>query len=225
MNTSGGYERQLVIQPDPARLAATGLSLDNLAEIVEQNTRNAGGGYVEIGGEQLIVRAPTRVTTAEQIAQLPLKFGAGVQPILLSEVATVGIGSAFRTGASSHEGDEALVGASIMLAGENTRLVAEAVREKLEEIQRKLPPGVVIRPVYDRSELVNRTIHTVEKNLTEGALLVVVVLFLLLGNFARRLHRRSRHSAVHALRHDGHGEIAPVGELDEPWRRGLRTHH
>jgi heavy metal efflux system protein len=182
VNTSGGYERQLVIQPDPARLAATGLSLDNLAEIVEQNTRNAGGGYVEIGGEQLIVRAPTRVTTAEQIAQLPLKFGAGVQPILLSEVATVGIGSAFRTGASSHEGDEALVGASIMLAGENTRLVAEAVREKLEEIQRKLPPGVVIRPVYDRSGLVNRTIHTVEKNLTEGALLVVVVLFLLLGN-------------------------------------------
>ncbi len=182
VNTSGGYERQLVIQPDPARLAAAGLSLDNLAEIVEQNTRNAGGGYVEIGGEQLIVRAPTRVTTAEQIAQLPLKFGAGVQPILLSEVAAVGIGSAFRTGASSHEGDEALVGASIMLAGENTRLVAGAVRAKLEEIQRKLPPGIVIRPVYDRSELVDRTIHTVEKNLTEGALLVVVVLFLLLGN-------------------------------------------
>ncbi len=127
VNTSGGYERQVVIQPDPARLAAAGLSLDGLAEIVEQNTRNAGGGYIEIGGEQLIVRAPTRVTSAEQIAQLPLKFGAGVQPILLSEVATVGIGSAFRTGASTHEGDEALVGASIMLAGANTRLVAETV--------------------------------------------------------------------------------------------------
>ena len=183
VNTSGGYERQMVIQPDPARLSAAGLSLDALAEIVEQNTRNAGGGYIEVGGEQLIVRAPSRVSTAEEIAKLPLKFGAGVKPILLNEVASVGIGSSFRTGASTHEGDEALVGASIMLAGENTRLVAEAVREKLVEIQRKLPPGVLLHSVYDRSELVNRTIHTVEKNLSEGALLVVVVLFLLLGNF------------------------------------------
>nr|AEH26515.1 hypothetical protein [uncultured Acidobacteria bacterium A11] len=182
VNTSGGYERQWVIQPDPARLASVGLSLDALAEIVQQSTRNAGGGYIEIGGEQLIVRAPTRVTTAEQIAQLPLKFGAGVKPILLNEVATVGIGSAFRTGASTHEGDEALVGASIMLAGSNTRLVARAVRAKLEEIQRKLPQGIAIRPVYDRGAMVDRTIHTVETNLTEGALLVVVVLFLLLGN-------------------------------------------
>jgi len=182
VNTSGGYERQLVIQPDPARLASAGLSLDALAEIVEQNTRNAGGGYVELGGEQLIVRSPSRVTSAEEIAKLPLKFGAGVKPILLNEVATVSIGSAFRTGASTHEGSEALVGAAIMLAGSNTRLVAEAVREKLEDVQRKLPPGLVIHAVYDRSELVNRTIHTVEKNLTEGALLVVVVLFLLLGN-------------------------------------------
>lgn len=183
VNTSGGYERQLVIQPDPAKLAAAGLSLDNLAEIVEQNTKNAGGGYVELGGEQLIVRAPTRVTNAEEIAKLPLKFGAGVKPILLNEVATVGIGSSFRTGASTHEGNEALVGASIMLAGENTRLVAQSVRTKLEEIQEKLPAGVTIKAVYDRSELVNRTIHTVEKNLTEGAVLVIVVLFLLLGNF------------------------------------------
>lgn len=183
VNTSGGYERQLVIQPDPAKLAATGMSLDSLAEIVEQNTKNAGGGYVEIGGEQLIVRAPTRVVTADEIANLPLKFGAAVKPILLNEVANVGIGTSFRTGASTHEGDEALVGAAIMLAGENTRLVAESVRAKLEQIQEKLPAGVSIKAVYDRSELVNRTIHTVEKNLTEGALLVVVVLFLLLGNF------------------------------------------
>lgn len=182
VNTSGGYERQLVIQPDPAKLAAAGLSLDTLAEIVEQNTKNAGGGYVEIGGEQLIVRAPTRVTTAEEIANLPLKFGSAVKPILLRDVAAVGIGSSFRSGASTHEAEEALVGAAIMLAGENTRLVAEAVREKLVEIQEKLPAGVSIKAVYDRSELVNRTIHTVEKNLTEGAILVVVVLFLLLGN-------------------------------------------
>lgn len=182
VNTSGGYERQLVIQPDPSKLAAAGLSLDKLAEIVSQNTLNAGGGYVEIGGEQLIVRAPTRVTTEDEIARLPLKFGAGVRPILVSEVATVGIGSSYRTGASTHEGEEALVGAAIMLAGDNTRLVAQSVRSKLEQIQEKLPPGVSIKALYDRSDLVNRTIHTVEKNLFEGAILVVVVLFLLLGN-------------------------------------------
>lgn len=182
VNTSGGYERQLVIQPDPSKLAAAGLSLDKLAEIVSQNTLNAGGGYVEIGGEQLIVRAPTRVTTADEIARLPLKFGAGVRPILVSEVATVGIGSSYRTGASTHEGEEALVGAAIMLAGDNTRLVAQSVRTKLEQIQEKLPVGVSIKALYDRSDLVNRTIHTVEKNLFEGAILVVVVLFLLLGN-------------------------------------------
>lgn len=182
VNTSGGYERQLVIQPDPSKLAAAGLSLDKLAEIVSQNTLNAGGGYVEIGGEQLIVRAPTRVTTADEIARLPLKFGAGVRPILVSEVATVGIGSSYRTGASTHEGEEALVGAAIMLAGDNTRLVAQSVRSKLEQIQEKLPAGVSIKALYDRSDLVNRTIHTVEKNLFEGAILVVVVLFLFLGN-------------------------------------------
>jgi heavy metal efflux system protein len=182
VNTSGGYERQLIIQPDPSKLAAAGLSLDTLAEAISQNTLNAGGGYVEIGGEQLIVRAPTRVTAADEIARLPLKFGAGVRPILVSDVATVAIGSSFRTGASTHEGEEALVGASIMLAGGNTRLVAQSVRSKLEQIQEKLPVGVSIKALYDRSDLVNRTIHTVEKNLFEGAILVVVVLFLLLGN-------------------------------------------
>jgi cobalt-zinc-cadmium resistance protein CzcA len=183
VNTNGGYQQQIVIQPDPARLAARGMSLDMLAEIIEQNTRNAGGGYVEIGGEQLIIRATSRVNDIEQILAIPLKFAGGVKPILLSEVATVSIGSAFRTGAATDDGQEALVGAAIMLAGENTRLVAQAVRAKLTEIQPKLPQGVIIRALYDRSDLVSRTLATVEKNLAEGALLVVVVLFALLGNF------------------------------------------
>jgi cobalt-zinc-cadmium resistance protein CzcA len=183
VNTSGGYEQQIIIAPDPARLAARGLSLDQLAEIIEQNTRNAGGGYVEIGGEQLIVRAASRVNDMEQILAIPLKFAGGVKPILVSEVATVSIGSAFRTGASTDDGKEALVGAAIMLAGENSRLVAQGVRAKLTEIQEKLPQGVILRPLYDRSDLIGRTIATVEKNLAEGALLVVVVLFALLGNF------------------------------------------
>jgi heavy metal efflux system protein len=187
VNTSGGYEKQIVIQPDPARLAAAGLSLDKLVEVVEHNTHNAGGGYVEIGGEQLIVRAASRVSTVEEIARLPLKFAGGVRPIVLGEVATVGIGSNYRTGASTDDSQEALVGAAIMLAGGNSRLVARAVREKLVEVQEKLPAGVVIRPLYDRSELVNRTIKTVETNLAEGALLVVVVLFALMGNWRAAL--------------------------------------
>jgi cobalt-zinc-cadmium resistance protein CzcA len=183
VNTSGGYERQILVQPDPARLAASGLTVDALAEIVEMNTRNAGGGYVEIGGEQLVVRAPGRVLDAGQIAEIPLRFGGGVQPIVLGELATVSIGTNFRSGASTDNGREALVGAAIMMAGENSRLVASAVREKLEEIQEKLPAEIEIRKLYDRSELVSRTIATVERNLIEGALLVVVVLFLLLGNW------------------------------------------
>ncbi|MEO6054113.1 MAG: CusA/CzcA family heavy metal efflux RND transporter [Chthoniobacterales bacterium] len=147
------------------------------------NTKNAGGGYVEIGGEQLVIRAPSRISDSAQIAKIPLKFGGGVKPIVLGDVATVSLGANYRTGASTDDGREALVGAAIMLMGENSRLVASAVREKLEEIQTKLPKGIVIRKLYDRSELVSRTIATVQKNLFEGALLVVVVLFLLLGNW------------------------------------------
>ena len=182
VNTSGGYDKQIVIQPDPSRLLGGGLTLEDLAGRIHENTRNSGGGSVEIGGEQIVIRANSRVTTTDEIERIPLKFGAGVKPMLVKDVATVGIGSAFRTGASTDQGEEALVGATIMLAGQNSRLVARAVRVKLEEIQTKLPPGVRVRPLYDRAALVNRTIHTVEKNLAEGALLVAVVLFALLGN-------------------------------------------
>ena len=187
VNTSGGYEKQIVIEPDPARLAGAGLSLDRLAEIVAENTRNAGGGYVEIGGEQLIVRAVSRANSIDELARLPLKFAGAVKPILLAEVATIGLGTNFRTGASTHDGREALIGAAIMLAGENSRLVAKAVRERLEAVQAKLPAGVVLTPLYDRSALVDRTIRTVETNLAEGALLVIVVLFALLGNWRAAL--------------------------------------
>ena len=182
VNTSGGYEKVFVIQPDPARLHSVGMTLTELANKVAENTRNAGGGLVELGGEQITIRANSRVTHADQLAELPLKFGAGVQPILVRDVATIGIGTGFRIGASTENGEESLLGAAIMTAGENSRLVSLAVAAKLKEIQPKLPPGVEIHTLYDRSDLVNRTIHTVVTNLAEGALLVVVVLFLLLGN-------------------------------------------
>ena len=187
VNTSGGYDKQIVIQPDPERLFSAGLSLDELAAKIGENTKNVGGGLVEIGGEQLVIRGNNRVVTTEEIAELPLKFAGGVKALLVRDVANVGIGSAFRTGASTDQGEEALVGSAIMLAGETSRTVASDVRKKLQEIQTKLPHGIELRPLYDRSALVNRTIKTVERNLLEGALLVVVILFLLLGNWRAAL--------------------------------------
>ncbi len=183
VNTSGGHERQIVIMPDAARLTSVGLSLDELAHAISENTENVGGGLVEIGGEQIVIRANSRVSTTEEIAQLPLKFAASAQPLLVQDVAQVGIGSGYRTGAATVNGTEGVVGGALMLAGGNSRIIARDVAAKLEHIQEKLPPGVEVRPLYNRSDLVNRTLHTVEKNLFEGALLVVVVLFALLGNF------------------------------------------
>ncbi|MBI2950080.1 MAG: efflux RND transporter permease subunit [Verrucomicrobia bacterium] len=182
VNTSGGYERQIVIMPDPARLASAGLSLDELAHAIGENTENVGGGLVEIGGEQIVIRANSRVTTTDEIAGIPLKFAGSAKALLVQDVAQVGIGSSFRTGAATVNGEEGVVGGALMLAGGNSRIVARDVAAKLAKIQEKLPPGVVVRPLYNRSDLVNRTLHTVETNLFEGALLVVVVLFALLGN-------------------------------------------
>ena len=139
MNTSGGYERRIIISLTRQGSLPPALSVEDLADILEMNTKNAGGGYVEIGGEQLVIRAASRVSDPAQIARIPLKFGGGVKPIILGEVAAVSIGTNYRTGASTDDGLESLVGAAIMLAGENSRLVASAVREKLQEIQAKLP--------------------------------------------------------------------------------------
>jgi len=183
VNTTGGHEKQIVIQPRPAQLASAGITLDQLASSIGENTRNAGGGLVEIGGEQIVIRGKGRITAADQIASLPVKFGAGVKPMTVGDVADITIGSSYRTGAGTVDAEEALVCAAIMLYGENSRIVSRSVGARLQEIQTKLPAGVEIRTLYDRSHLVNRTLRTVEKNLTEGALLVVVILFLLLGNF------------------------------------------
>jgi heavy metal efflux system protein len=182
VNTSGGYERQVVVMPDLARLASVGLTVDELAHKIGENTQNVGGGLVEIGGEQIVIRAANRVQTAGEIARLPLKFAGSATPLFVEDVAQVGIGSSFRTGAATANGEEAVVGGALMLADGNSRIVAHDVAAKLAQIQEKLPPGIEVRPFYNRSDLVNRTLHTVETNLFEGALLVVVVLFVLLGN-------------------------------------------
>ncbi|MEX2044918.1 MAG: CusA/CzcA family heavy metal efflux RND transporter, partial [Opitutus sp.] len=182
VNTSGGYERQFVVMPDVARLASVGLTVEEVADKIRENTENVGGGLVEIGGEQVVIRGNSRVSTVEEIAGISLKFAGASTPLLVKDVAEVAIGSSVRTGAATANGREAVVGGALMLSGANSRLVARDVAAKLDEIATKLPPGIEARPLYNRSELVNRTLHTVEKNLFEGAVLVVVVLFAMLGN-------------------------------------------
>ncbi len=187
INESGGYERQFVIQPKPDALEEVGMTFSELAELVAQNVQNAGGGIISRGGEQLTIRAISRVNTSEEIANLPLKFGAGVKPILVKDVAEVKTGTNFRTGAATLNGQETVIGTTMMLSGQNSREVAERVKARIKEIQTKLPDGVQIQIQYDRSELIDRTIGTVKKNLFEGAILVVVVLLALLGNWRAAL--------------------------------------
>ncbi len=183
VNAIGGYEKQIVVEPDPAKLAAAGVSFAQLVEVVRKSTANAGGGVLELGGEAVVVRADTRAKSAADLERLPVKFAGGVEPLLIGDLATVAVGSAVRTGASTEDGEETVTGAAIMLAGENSRLVAEAVVARLREITAKLPPGMEIRVVYDRSDLVNATIATVRSNLFEGAVLVAAILFAVLGNW------------------------------------------
>ena len=183
VNASGGYEKQIVVSPDPARLRVVGLTFAEVADALAENVENAGGSVLQLGGEQVTVRSAGRVSTIEEIRNLPLKFTGRANVLKVGDVATVEVGSAVRTGSATYNGRESVLGAALMLAGENSRLVAKAVGEKLVEIQTKLPDGVKITPVYDRTDLVDDVIRTVEKNLFEGAILVVVVLLLMLGNW------------------------------------------
>ncbi len=183
VNSSGGYEKQIVIQPNPDKLKSVGMSFSDIADSVGENVENAGGSVLQLGGEQVAIRAAGRVQTIEDIELLPLKFGSRPTPLRVKDVTEVVVGKAVRTGASTYNGEETVLGAALMLAGENSRIVARRVAEKLQEIQGKLPEGVQIIPVYDRTDLVDRTIATVKSNLFEGAILVVVSLLWLLGNW------------------------------------------
>lgn len=187
VNSSGGYEKQIIIQANPDKLKSVGMSLSEVAEAIGENVENAGGSVIQIGGEQVAVRAAGRVQNAVEIEQLPLKFGARATPLRVKDVADVVIGKAVRGGASTYNGEECVLGSALMLAGENSRLVAKAVADKLKELEAKLPEGVKIISVYDRTKLVDRTIKTVESSLFEGAILVVAVLLVMLGNWRAAL--------------------------------------
>lgn len=187
VNASGGYEKQIVIQANPDKLKSVGMSFSEVAEAIGENVDNAGGSVIQLGGEQVAVRAAGRVQTLEEIERLPLKFGSRATPLHVSDVADVVIGKAVRTGTSTYNGNECVLGSALMLAGENSRLVAKAVEEKLKELEPRLPEGVKIIPVYNRTVLVDKTIHTVESSLFEGAILVVVILLIMLGNWRAAL--------------------------------------
>ena len=181
VDTVGGYVKEYAVRPDPARLSGYGLGFGDLVEALERANTQAGAGYIQRAGEALVVRTDALASTVEDLAQAPVVNRGGLV-VRVADVATVEIGREPRLGGASRDGHEAVLGTALMIAGGNSRTVAQAAAERLEQVDDSLPPGIVATTVLNRSELVNSTIATVARNLTEGALLVVLVLFLLLGN-------------------------------------------
>ncbi len=182
----GGYVKQFHVQPDPMKLVSYGLSFGDVIEALEGNNLSTGAGFVEHEGEAYVVRAAGRIGRLEEIETIVAGSRRGI-PIYMRDIGTVTVGRELRTGSASENGEEVVVGTALMLTGANSRTVAAAVDREMEEIRRTLPPDVVAKTVLDRSKLVNATIETVQENLLEGALLVIVVLFALLGNFRAAL--------------------------------------
>ncbi|MGH6949816.1 MAG: efflux RND transporter permease subunit, partial [Vitreimonas sp.] len=177
----GGYEKQYVVEPDTAALAAYGISFTELAEALEGANLSVGANFIRQSGEAFLVRADARIRNTEEIEQAVVATREGV-PITVRDVAAVRIGGALRTGVATAHGEEVVHGVVLMLTGANGQAVAAAAGERLREISQTLPEGVIVEVTYDRSRLVNATIATVEENLLIGALLVAIALFLLLGN-------------------------------------------
>ena len=186
VDSNGGYVKQYVVEPNLTALASFGISVTELADALERTNLSAGSNYVRRAGESFLVRADARLRSVSDIEEAVIATRAGV-PVRVKDVGQVVIGGAVRTGSGSVGGSEAVISTILMLTGENSRIVANRVADKLVEINKALPPDVVASQSYNRSKLVNATIATVEKNLIEGALLVIVVLFLLLGNIRAAL--------------------------------------
>ncbi len=186
VNSIGGYDKQFQVAPDPDKLVAYRLTFQDILDALARNNANVGAGYIENHGEQQLIRIPGQVATIEDIQRIVIGHHEGI-PIHLDRVAEVFIGKELRTGAATMNGEETVLGTVFMLMGENSRVVSQRVAAKMEEINRSLPKGIIARTVYDRTTLVDRTIETVKKSLLEGAVLVIVVLFLLLGNFKAAL--------------------------------------
>jgi cobalt-zinc-cadmium resistance protein CzcA len=181
INSIGGYAKEYHVTPNPAKLTSYGLTLQGIVTALERNNGNVGAGYIERRGEQYLIRAPGQVHSLEDIRNIILSNVQGV-PIRVRDIAEVEIGRELRTGAATENGREVVLGTVFMLIGQNSRVVSQAVDRKMLEINRSLPPGVKAVTVYDRTVLVDKAINTVKKNLLEGAMLVIAVLFLFLGN-------------------------------------------
>ena len=186
INSIGGFNKQYHVTPDPKKLLYYGISIEELVNALQVNNDNRGAGYIERNGQQLLVRSPGQLATVEDIGNVIITEHGSV-PIKIQDVADIGIGKELRSGAATQNGKETVLGTAMMLIGANSRTVARDVANKLEAVQDSLPDGVSAEPVYDRTRLVDKAIATVAKNLLEGALLVIVVLFTLLGNFRAAL--------------------------------------
>ncbi|SAK93071.1 cation transporter [Caballeronia arationis] len=186
VNSIGGFVKEFRVAPNPTKLMSYGLTLADVVRALERNNDNVGAGYIEKRGEQYLVRVPGQARSVEDISNVVLTNVGGV-PVRMKDVGQVDIGRELRTGAATANGEEVVLGTVFMLMGENSRTVAKAVSVKMEEVNRTLPEGVRAVPVYDRTVLVEKAVQTVKKNLLEGAVLVIVILFLFLGNIRAAL--------------------------------------
>jgi cobalt-zinc-cadmium resistance protein CzcA len=186
VDSLGGFVKEYHIQPDPAKLTALGLSFDDLAGTVAKNNVSRGAGYVERNGEGLVVRSGGRLENLDDIRKVVATTRNGV-PVRVGDIATVGIGKELRVGSASMNGEEVVIGTTLMLIGANSRTVSEAVDARMKQIEKSLPPGVEVRTILNRTLLVEATIKTVAKNLLEGAALVILVLFVMLSDFRAAL--------------------------------------
>ncbi|MCH2004450.1 efflux RND transporter permease subunit [Acinetobacter ursingii] len=186
VNSIGGYNKTYIVSPDLKRLQQLQIPVTDLQSALTENNENRGAGFLEQNGQQLTVRVPGTLDTIQDIENVMLSQKNGL-PIRVADVATVSIGHDLRTGGATYNGEETVLGIAMMMMGENSKTVAQALDRKMQEVKRSLPTGVVVETVYNRSSLVDKAIKTVAKNLIEGAILVIVILFIFLGNFRAAL--------------------------------------
>jgi heavy metal efflux system protein len=219
IDSIGGFVRQYHITPDPQKMLSLGISFSDLAEAIEANNSSMGAGYLEIQDETYVVTADNRVKNFSQLGQIVVATRGGV-PVRVKDMASVGIGEELRTGSASKDGRETVIGTAMMLIGANSRTVSSAVHAKLEQISQSLPSDIVVTPILNRTKLVDSTIQTVSQNLTEGALLVILVLFLMLNNFRAALIAASviplsmLLTAIGMVKFEISGNLMSLGALD-----------
>lgn len=187
INTSGGFEKQYHVQPDPKKMASFGIHFEDIREALEKINKNVGGGYVEQTAEQFLIQGVGLIKNSKAIERVPVKSLESFKIVTIGDIAQVTLGKELRTGSATYDGEEVVLGTVMMLLGENSRTVSTRVHTKIDEIRKTLPKDVEITTVYNRSDLVNATLGTVEHNLLMGAFLVTIILLILLGNIRAAL--------------------------------------